>query len=173
MPSRLIEAVLLTKKIHTRVPNEMVDLDVKVQELFDSYKIKESSKKELFSWLHQPSVKLPRFTFPIEVNSVVYCVSGRIDKGRNFDKIAIKLKVNRLLMGFYWFAFLFTIICTFLLIRQSAGVFIVGLNTIMLLRIILFFISCNQELHKIQNRLTGFLVKSNVQQAGIYLKKRA
>ncbi|MDO1448824.1 hypothetical protein Q0590_21280 [Rhodocytophaga aerolata] len=175
MPSlnQLIENILFTKKIHTRVPTEMVDLDSKVQELFAAYRIKQSTKRELFSWLHKPVIDLPKFTFPIEVNSVVYSISGRIDKGRNFDKIAIKLKANRLLMGFYWFAFLFTLVCTFLLIQKSGDAFIIGLNVILLLRIVLFFISCNQELTKIQNRMTGFLMKSNVQQPAVLLKKRA
>ncbi len=151
----------------------MVDLDVKVQELFATYKIKQGTKREFFSLLHKSSLDLPQFTFPIEVNAVVYSVSGQIEKGRNFDKIAIKLKVNSLLMGFYWFAFLFIVTCTFLLIQKSGDSFIIGLNVIMLLRILLFFISCNQELNKIQNRLTGFLMKSNVQQPNVLIKKRA
>jgi hypothetical protein len=175
MPSlrRLLENSFLTRKIHTKVPSDEVDLEAKVQELFAVYKIKDSTKKELFSLLHKPSINLPQFSFPVEVNSVVYSISGKIHKGHNFDRISIRLKTNRALLFFYWAAFLFMLLCTFWLVQKSAAFYILGLNGFMLLRIVLFFISCNQELNKIKSRMTGFLMKSNRQPARVYLKKRA
>jgi hypothetical protein len=170
---RLIEAVFLTRKIHTRVPNEVVDLDIKVQELYGAYIIKEGTKREVFSWFHKPHIQMPAFAFPIEVNSAVYTINGKVSKGHNFDKIVMGLKVNRFLISFYWLAFLFMLFCTFLLIQQGAAWYLIGLNIFMLLRIILFFVSCNQELNKITNRITGFLMKSNIQPASVYIKKRA
>jgi hypothetical protein len=171
--SRLINIIFLTRKIHTRVPNELVDLDIKVQELYAGYKIKHGTKKELFSLLYKPTVDLPHFAFPIEVNSVVYTITGSLKKSHNFGKIVMRLKVNRFLMLFYWTAFLFVLYCTFLLIQKSAGLYLIALNAFMLLRILLFFVSCNQELNKIKSRITGFLMKSNIQPPSVYLKKRA
>jgi uncharacterized membrane protein len=170
---RLIEAICLTRKIHTRVPNEVVDLDVKVEELYGTYTIKEGTKRQVFSWFYKPYIQLPAFAFPIEVNSAVYTINGKVSKGRNFDKIVMRLKVNRFLMSFYWAAFLFMLFCTILLIQQAAAWYLIGLNIFMLLRIVLFFVSCNQELDKITNRITGFLMKSNLQPVSVYIKKRA
>jgi uncharacterized membrane protein len=85
----------------------------------------------------------------------------------------MRLKVNRFLMSFYWAAFLFMLFCTVLLIKHAAAWYLIGLNVFMLLRIVLFFVSCNQELDKITNRITGFLMKSNLQPVSVYIKKRA
>jgi hypothetical protein len=151
----------------------VVDLDVKVQELYGAYTIKEGTKRQVFSWFYKPHIQLPAFAFPIEVNSAVYTINGKVSKGRNFDKIVMRLKVNRFLMSFYWAAFLFMLFCTALLIQQAAAWYLIGLNVFMLLRIVLFFVSCNQELDKITNRITGFLMKSNLQPVSVYIKKRA
>jgi hypothetical protein len=155
------------------VPNEEVDLDAKVQELYGAYSIKQGTKREVFSRLYKPSIHLPGFGFPIEVNSVVYTVSGKITKSRNFDRIWLRLKVNRFLVLFYWIAFLAMVFCTSLLIQQSAPWYLIGLNAFMLLRILLFFVSCHQELTKIKSRMTGFLMKGNIQGVPTYIKKRA
>ncbi len=111
----------------------------------------------------KPSLLSPDFCFPMEVNSVVYILSGVIEKGNNFDRVIIKLQVNRPLALFYWFALLFMCVCTILLIQQGAHIGIITLNAFLLLKIALFFISCNQELDKIKNRTTGFLMKTNMQ----------
>ncbi len=73
---------------------------------------------------------------------------------------------------FYWTALIFMCICTIMLIQQAVHPVFITLNGFLLLKIVLFFVSCNQELNKITSRTTGFLMKTN-RQTKMYTKQGA